>query len=184
MTARPKLDFWFDFASTYSYLAAMRIDALAAEAEVDVQWRPFLLGPIFAAQGWTTSPFNIYPAKGRNMWRDLERQCARMKLPLKRPSPFPQNSLAAARMAVAGREALEHEDRSGRQGQAVGRTARGPRSALMVSPIFGPPPRSPPPGPARRGIVGGGQRLAVQLPVRGKRQRLQHHHRGGHQVFR
>ncbi len=105
MTARPKLDFWFDFASTYSYLAAMRIDALAAEAEVDVQWRPFLLGPIFAAQGWTSSPFNLYPAKGKNMWRDMERQCAGLGLPLKRPSPFPQNSLAAARVAVAGREA-------------------------------------------------------------------------------
>ncbi|MET0604959.1 MAG: 2-hydroxychromene-2-carboxylate isomerase [Beijerinckiaceae bacterium] len=105
MTARPKLDFWFDFASSYSYLAAMRVDALAEEAGVEVQWRPFLLGPIFAAQGWTTSPFNLYPAKGKNMWRDMERQCAHAKLPLKRPAPFPQNSLAAARVAVAGRDA-------------------------------------------------------------------------------
>jgi 2-hydroxychromene-2-carboxylate isomerase len=105
MTARPKLDFWFDFASTYSYLAAMRIGDVAEQAGVDVQWRPFLLGPIFAANGWTSSPFNLYPAKGKNMWRDMERQCGRMNLPLKRPTPFPQNSLAAARVAVAGREA-------------------------------------------------------------------------------
>src|SRR5262249_18471137 len=56
------LDFWFDFASTYSYPAAMRIGALAADAEVTVRFRPFLLGPIFKAQGWTTSPFNLYPA--------------------------------------------------------------------------------------------------------------------------
>jgi hypothetical protein len=33
---------------------------------VDVIWKPFLLGPIFKAQNWDTSPFNIYPAKGRS----------------------------------------------------------------------------------------------------------------------
>src|SRR5216684_2127435 len=98
----PVLDFWFDFASTYSYPAAMRIGRLAAEAGVRVRFRPFLLGPIFKAQGWTTSPFNLYPAKGRNMWRDLERLCADLRLPFRRPDPFPQNSLLAARVALAG----------------------------------------------------------------------------------
>ena len=98
----PVLDFWFDFASTYSYLAAMRIGPLAEKAEVRVQFRPFLLGPIFKAQGWTTSPFNLYPAKGRHMWRDLERSCAELQLPFRRPDPFPQNSLLAARVALVG----------------------------------------------------------------------------------
>src|SRR5258707_224768 len=99
---RPVLDFWFDFASTYSYLAAMRIGPLAERADVRVRFRPFLLGPIFKAQGWTTSPFNLYPAKGRNMWRDLERSCADLQLAFRRPDPFPQNSLLAARVALAG----------------------------------------------------------------------------------
>ena len=98
----PVLDFWFDFASTYSYPAAMRIGALAEDAGVRVRFRPFLLGPIFQAQGWTTSPFNLYAAKGRNMWRDLERLCADLGLPFRRPDPFPQNSLLAARVALAG----------------------------------------------------------------------------------
>ncbi|MBN9061109.1 MAG: disulfide bond formation protein DsbA [Rhizobiales bacterium 65-9] len=104
MTARPTIDFWYDFASSYSYLSVMRVAALAEAAGVDVRWRPFLLGPIFAAQGWSTSPFNLYPAKGRYMWRDMERLCERRGLSLKRPSPFPQNSLAAARVAIAGRD--------------------------------------------------------------------------------
>jgi 2-hydroxychromene-2-carboxylate isomerase len=99
------LDFWFDFASTYSYPAAARIGALAAHADVRVRFRPFLLGPIFKAQGWTTSPFNLYPAKGRHMWRDLERLCADLDIPFRRPDPFPQNSLLAARVALA---ALDH----------------------------------------------------------------------------
>jgi len=101
--AAPTLDFWFDFASTYSYPAAMRVRALASAAGVEVKFRPFLLGPIFKAQGWTTSPFNLFPAKGRNMWRDLERVCADLSLPpMRRPEPFPQNSILAARVALIG----------------------------------------------------------------------------------
>jgi 2-hydroxychromene-2-carboxylate isomerase len=96
------LDFWFDFASTYSYLAAVRIGPLAAKANVRVRFRPFLLGPIFKAQGWDTSPFNLYPVKGRHMWRDLERLAADLDLPFRRPDPFPQSSLLAARVAMVG----------------------------------------------------------------------------------
>jgi 2-hydroxychromene-2-carboxylate isomerase len=98
----PVLDFWFDFASTYSYPAALRIGALAEAAGVTANFRPFLLGRMFKAQGWTTSPFNLYPAKGGYMWRDLERICADLALPFVRPDPFPQNSLIAARVALIG----------------------------------------------------------------------------------
>ena len=96
------LDFWFEFSSTYSYPATMRIGALAAQAGVAVRLRPFLLGPIFQAQGWNTSPFNLYPAKGRNMVRDLERLCGDLGLPFRMPEPFPQNSLLHARVAHVG----------------------------------------------------------------------------------
>ena len=96
------LDFWFDFASTYSYPAAMRIGPLAAKARVKIRFRPFLLGPIFQAQGWDSSPFNIYEAKGRNMWRDLERLCADLSLPFRRLETFPQQSVLAARVALVG----------------------------------------------------------------------------------
>jgi 2-hydroxychromene-2-carboxylate isomerase len=97
---RPKLDFWYEFASTYSYLAALRIGALAKERNVDIAWRPFLLGPIFKAQGWESSPFNLFPAKGAYMWRDLERLCDAQGLKFRKPAPFPQSSLLAARLAL------------------------------------------------------------------------------------
>jgi len=98
----PTINFWFDFASTYSYPAAMRVRPLADEAGVAVRFRPFLLGPIFKTQGWTTSPFNLFPAKGQNMWRDLERICIDDGLPFRQPSPFPQKSVLAARVALVG----------------------------------------------------------------------------------
>jgi len=96
-----QLDFWYEFASTYSYLSAQRIENLALAAGVAVRWRPFLLGPIFSSQGWMNSPFNIYPAKGRYMWRDIERICAARGQPFAHPPGFPQNSLHAARLALA-----------------------------------------------------------------------------------
>lgn len=102
MAPVPIIDFWFDFGSTYSYPACMRADALAASNGLSLRYRPFLLGPIFKAQGWETSPFNIYESKGRYMWRDLERLCADLLLPFRKPDVFPQNGLLAARVALAG----------------------------------------------------------------------------------
>lgn len=98
---RARLDFWFDFGSTYSYLSAMRIDELAGKAGVDVAWMPFLLGPIFAKSGWQTSPFNLFPSKGRYMWRDVERLATAYGLPLRHPRTFPQFALTATRVAMA-----------------------------------------------------------------------------------
>jgi 2-hydroxychromene-2-carboxylate isomerase len=96
-----KIDFFYEFASTYSYLAAMRIDDLALDYDVDVNWRPFLLGPIFKAQGWDTSPFNVYPDKGRYMRRDLERLCEAQGLPkFKMPKAFPAHSILPSRVAL------------------------------------------------------------------------------------
>src|SRR5688572_17329364 len=82
----PPLQLWFEFASTYSYLAIEQ----APKLSVPVHYQPFLLGPIFAAQGWSDSPFNLYPVKGQYMWRDMERLCEEAAIPLRRPSRFPR----------------------------------------------------------------------------------------------
>lgn len=98
----PRLEFWYEFASNYSWLSAVRIEAMAAERGVEVAWKPFLLGPIFRAQGWTSSPFNLFPAKGRHMRRDMARIAAERDLPLLWPETFPANGLTAARIALIG----------------------------------------------------------------------------------
>lgn len=99
-----KLEIWFEFASTYSYLTVCRAEQLLKEAQVDYNWRPFLLGPIFKHRGLTTSPFALDPVKGDYMWRDVERRTARQNLPFMRPSIFPMNGLKAARVATAALE--------------------------------------------------------------------------------
>ena len=97
-----KLQFWFEFASTYSYPAVMRVDKAAAARGVEIEWRPFLLGPLFhAQQGMKDSPFNVVPIKGSYMWRDVERICEKHNLPFRRPHRFPQNGLMAARITLS-----------------------------------------------------------------------------------
>ena len=86
------LEFWFEFASTYSYVAAMRIEELCREGGVELVWRPFMLGPIFALQGWSDSHFNLNERRGSYMWRDLERLTDKFGLPWRKPSRFPRPS--------------------------------------------------------------------------------------------
>jgi 2-hydroxychromene-2-carboxylate isomerase len=91
------IELWFEFASTYSYLG---IEA-AGKLAIPVVYKPFLLGPIFSAQGWNDSPFNLFPAKGKYMWRDMERLCGDAGLPFRIPTTFPRSGLLAARVAIA-----------------------------------------------------------------------------------
>lgn len=100
-----EVEFWFDFASTYSYVAALRVEVAAGRVGARVLWRPFLLGPIFTEQqGIKDSPFNVNPVRGRYMWRDLERLCEKHGLPWRKPTVFPRNSVLAARVALVGAE--------------------------------------------------------------------------------
>jgi 2-hydroxychromene-2-carboxylate isomerase len=100
----PDIEFWFEFASNYSYLSVMRIEGEAKRRGVRIAWRPFLLGPIFRALGMETSPFLLQKEKGAYMWQDMDRQCRKYRLRWKRPSTFPRPSLLAARVALLGAE--------------------------------------------------------------------------------
>ena len=97
---KPELEFWYEFASTYSYLSVMRIGGICKSEGLELKWKPFLLGPIFKSQGWDTSPFNIYESKGRYMWRDLERGANKYGIPFKKPTEFPRHEVLASRVAL------------------------------------------------------------------------------------
>ena len=95
------LEIWFEFASTYSYLTVSRAEPLLRSKNIDFQWMPFLLGPIFRDKGMATSPFVLDPRKGAYMWRDMERRSKRFGLPFAKPPIFPMNGLKAARVMTA-----------------------------------------------------------------------------------
>ena len=160
MSAR--LVFWYEFGSTYSYPAAMRIERLATAAGVAVEWRPFLLGPIFGRQGWRDSPFNLYPAKGQYMWRDLERLCTAEHLPLRRPSIFPRNSLLAARVALIAGEEGWCGDFSRAVYHANFAADREIADAAVIGDILQSLGREPAPVLERAGAAGNKERLRAQ----------------------
>ena len=96
-----KIEIWFEFASTYSYLTVARAENLLRRKNLSFEWKPFLLGPIFRAKGIENSPFVLDPIKGAYMWRDMERRSELFSLPFARPSIFPMNGLHAARIMTA-----------------------------------------------------------------------------------
>ena len=93
-----RIEFWFDFASPYSYLAAMRIEEMATRAGLGVSWRPMLLGPVFKSVGAPLLPLFAIALKGEYTWKDLARQAAKFGLPWIRPSQFPRNGMLAERI--------------------------------------------------------------------------------------
>jgi 2-hydroxychromene-2-carboxylate isomerase len=89
------IDFYFEFASPYGYLASLRIDAIAAAHGREVVWRPIMLG---AALKLTGSQPNVNaPLKGDYLRRDVARFARLLDVPLTFPPVLPMNSLAASR---------------------------------------------------------------------------------------
>lgn len=93
------IEFFWDPASPYTYLAGTQIDALAARAGVSVAWRPFLLGKVFEATG-NRAPATI-AAKGKHLFQDIQFWARHYGVPLKFPKVFPVNSVAALRAGCA-----------------------------------------------------------------------------------
>ena len=81
------IDFYFDFSSPYGYLAAMKIDALAARHGRAVDWHPLLLGVVFKETGGT--PLTQVPIKGDYSRRDFARfhGITDFRMPAKFPIP-------------------------------------------------------------------------------------------------
>jgi len=102
----PEIEFWFEFASNYSYLSVMRIEDAARQRGVRIVWKPFLLGPIFRALGMETSSFLMQKEKGAHMWQDMARQCRKYGLSWTKPSAFPRLSVLPARVALLGADEL------------------------------------------------------------------------------
>jgi 2-hydroxychromene-2-carboxylate isomerase len=94
MVAAP-LEFYFDFSSPYSYLAAEKIDTLAGRFGRPVNWHPLLLGVIFQRLG--TLPLVQQPGQGSYAPHDMARSARFLGLPFSMPSRFPLPTQTAAR---------------------------------------------------------------------------------------
>lgn len=90
------IEFFFDVASPYTYLASTQIEAVAQRAGAELIWRPFLLGGVFKQVG--NLPPAVLAPRGAYMLADLGRWARAYGVPLKVPSSFPINSLLPMRV--------------------------------------------------------------------------------------
>jgi len=92
------IDFYFEFASPYGYLASTRIDAIAERHGRTVAWHPIMLGAAFKETG--ARPLTETPLKGPYLLHDVPRFARLLGVPLTLPPVMPMNSLAASRACI------------------------------------------------------------------------------------
>lgn len=90
------VEFYFDFSSSYSYIAQAKLRQLAEDKDWKIDWKPIALGAIFKAREYAPPMPN--DLKGAYLWRDVERSAAEINLDYTWPNPFPFNSIPAARI--------------------------------------------------------------------------------------
>lgn len=94
------LDFWFDYACPYAYLASTQVEALAARTGATLRWRPMLLGGVFRAVGAPQTP-NLSAAKARYLLLDEARQADLYGVPFHHPFAHPRRTVSALRATLA-----------------------------------------------------------------------------------
>ena len=92
------IDFYFEFASPYGYLASTQIEAIATRLGRTVAWHPIMLGAAFKETG--AKPLTQTPLKGPYLLHDVPRFARLLGVPLTLPPVMPMNSLAASRACV------------------------------------------------------------------------------------
>ena len=132
--AKPIIEFFFDIASPYSFMASLRIDAVGVRTGLEVQWRPFLLGGVFKATG-NAMPVAV-PARGAYLLRDLDRWAKKLDIPFQFPSFFPCNSLVPMR-ALTWLPEPERRDAARRIFHAHWVEGRNPQDLAVLAELLG-----------------------------------------------
>ncbi|MEC9068799.1 MAG: DsbA family protein, partial [SAR324 cluster bacterium] len=79
-----QLDFFFDVVSPYSFIASKLIEKLAQRNNVELCWKPFLLGGVFKAVGTVNTP-GLTPLKKPYLLKDIKRLSEYYKFSINMP---------------------------------------------------------------------------------------------------
>lgn len=93
-----RMEFFFDYVSSYSYLANSQLATLGAD---EIEYRPMLLGGVLKATG--NAPPMLVKARAKYLLRDLQRWADHYQLPFRMNPVFPQSTLKALRLALVAR---------------------------------------------------------------------------------
>lgn len=102
----PRLEFFFDCSSPWTYLAFHKVGDLAAEAGAELVWRPILVGGVFNAVNSSVyeQRANPLPVKLRYYGKDLADWAGHYGLRIGMPPVFPVNSTKAMRGCFVAEE--------------------------------------------------------------------------------
>ena len=100
------VDFFYDFACPYAYLAHSRVEAACARGGATVAWRPFLLGGVFRAIGISPDGpgATLGASKARLNLLDMRRWAAFHEMPFRMPDTHPNRTVLALRAALASND--------------------------------------------------------------------------------
>jgi 2-hydroxychromene-2-carboxylate isomerase len=97
-----KVEFYYDLASPYSYLASTQLEGICEKYDAELEWKPFLLGGVFKETG-NRAPLEV-PNKKVYMIKDLETWARYYGVPFNFPDLFPLNSVKSMRGALVAKE--------------------------------------------------------------------------------
>ena len=100
------IEFFFDCSSPWTYLAFESIQPLAAREDVELIWKPILVGGIFNTvnQSVYENRAKPVPAKARYYQKDLQDWAAHVGVTIGQPPVFPVNSVKVMRGALVAME--------------------------------------------------------------------------------
>ena len=103
----PKLEFFFDCSSPWTYLAFTRIVPLAERLGVEILWRPILVGGVFNAVNQDVYERRANPDPRKSVYydKDLQDWARLCGIRIGRPPVFPVRAVAAMRAVIAAQEA-------------------------------------------------------------------------------
>ena len=102
----PKLEFFFDCSSPWTYLAFSRIEEIAARTGAEILWRPILVGGVFNAVNRAVYErrANPEPRKAAYYEKDLRDWARYCGIAIGRPPVFPVRAVSAMRAVLAAGE--------------------------------------------------------------------------------
>ncbi|MDB5727410.1 MAG: 2-hydroxychromene-2-carboxylate isomerase [Noviherbaspirillum sp.] len=115
------IEFFFDFASPYAYLAHVRLPEIARRNRCSISYRPVDLPEIKRAAGNIGPSSHFLPARKRYIQQDTARWARRYGVPIAQPSNFDSARLNRGVFLAIGRGvATEYVDAVGRRVWAEG----------------------------------------------------------------
>ena len=90
------IEFYFEFNSPYGYIAAHLIDDVADRHGRTVDWKPFLLGAVFAMTG-AKALMDTHPLKSSYALNDMKRTARLHGVAFNMPDRHPFSPVSAAR---------------------------------------------------------------------------------------